>query len=95
MGSLGTALWDGINKPSYETIRFIEKDEFVKECVNTSYETSWNGKEGHYGCLDEMFSAIINDRKAETNCSDNIKSMAMVSSAIESAKKNKKIFIDY
>ncbi len=54
---------------------------------------NWIGNEGHVGCLDEMFMALIEGRKAETDCSDNIKSMAMVFGAIESAKTGKKIIL--
>jgi CO dehydrogenase/acetyl-CoA synthase alpha subunit len=49
--------------------------------------------EGHFGCLDEMFEALIAGRKAETDCSDNIKSMQMVFGALESAKTGKKVML--
>jgi hypothetical protein len=37
---------------------------------------------------------LFEGRKAETDCSDNIKSMAMVFGAIESAKTGKKIMLN-
>jgi hypothetical protein len=43
------------------------------------------------GCLDEMFTALINNRKAETDCRDNIKSMAMVFGALKSAEEQRKV----
>ena len=52
----------------------------------------WSGKDGHFGCLDEMFAALIEDRKAETDCTDNIHSVSMVYKAIESAMTGKKVF---
>ena len=41
-----------------------------------------------------MFSALLKRRKAETDCTDNIKSMAMVFGAIKSANEGKKVAID-
>ena len=52
---------------------------------------TWDGREGHAGCLDEMFAALSEGRKAETDCEDNIQSMKMVFGAIESSKHAKKI----
>ena len=40
-----------------------------------------------------MFDALLEGRKAETDCSDNIKSMAMVFAALESAGAGKKVTI--
>jgi hypothetical protein len=54
---------------------------------------TWDGREGHEGCLDEMFNALLQERKAETDCSDNIKSMSMVFGALESAKKGQRILL--
>ncbi|KAF9113864.1 hypothetical protein BGX30_006801 [Mortierella sp. GBA39] len=47
----------------------------------------------HHGCLDEMFAALEAGRKPETDCSDNIYSMAMVLAALESAKTGSKVLI--
>jgi predicted dehydrogenase len=54
---------------------------------------TWQGREGHEGCLDEMFNALIQGRKAETDCRDNINSMAMVFGALESAKTGRKVIL--
>jgi len=56
--------------------------------VNQTY----TGQDGHFGCLDEMFASLIEDRKAETDCTDNIHSVSMVYKAIESARTGKKVF---
>ena len=70
-----------------------KQDKFIYdvERVETSY--SWDGREGHEGCLDEMFNALLQERKPETDCRDNIKSMAMVFGALESAKKGRKVML--
>lgn len=90
-GSKGTAIWDGVGMPYYEQVIPSEKQEFISKTERKQATPEWNGKEGHSGCLDEMFCAISEGCKAETDCEDNIKSMAMVFGAIESAKKGIKI----
>ena len=86
VGSQGTAIWDGDR---------IEAESYDKDgqASRTQGTTGWNGQEGHFGCLDEMFLALKEGRPAETNAEDNLKSIAMVFGAIESAKLGKPIHI--
>ncbi|MFW5985745.1 MAG: Gfo/Idh/MocA family protein [Halanaerobiales bacterium] len=90
-GSRGTAVWDGKNKPYAEVLIPASEKKFMNDFKKVEGEYLWNGREGHQGCLDEMFAALENGRRAETDCRDNIKSMAMVFGALESAGKEKKI----
>lgn len=90
-GSKGTAIWDGINMPYAEAVAFSDEKKLINDFKKVQAKNVWIGKEGHEGCLDEMFDAILNGRKAETDCRDNIKSMAMVFGAIESSRTGKKI----
>ncbi len=92
-GSKGTAIWDGHSKPYAEVVKPSVEDEFTSEFEKVAAKYSWDGREGHQGCLDEMFSALKEGRKAETDCTDNIKSMAMVFGALESSSNEKKINI--
>jgi len=94
-GSKGTAIWDGNNAPYYEVVVPSEKYTFYNQLKHVEPEMTWDGKEGHEGCLDEMFSALVEGRKAETDCRDNIKSMAMVFGALESARRGAKVFFNY
>lgn len=55
----------------------------------------WKGQEGHAGCLDEMFTALREGRPAETDCRDNIKSVAMVLAAVESSRLGKTINVEW
>ena len=41
-----------------------------------------------------MFAALCEGRKAETDCTDNIHSLAIVLAAIDSAKTGRKVIID-
>ena len=52
---------------------------------------SW--KTGHHGCLEHMFHALEAGVKPETDCGDNVYSMAMVLAALESAKTGQKVMI--
>lgn len=92
-GSKGTAVWDGHNAPYGEVVDEEKETEFVNHYVRVDPSLSWQGQEGHDGCLDEMFAALIEGRKAETDCSDNINSMAMVFGALESAKTGRKAIL--
>jgi predicted dehydrogenase len=92
-GSSGTAMWNGLEMPYYEQIIPATDPNFIDEFKRVDSTFEWSGREGHIGCMDEMFAALLEDRKAETDCLDNIKSMAMVFGAIESAKKGKKVSI--
>jgi len=90
-GSLGTILWDGSSPPRGERVENPEDGGFIKKMTPLSIPKEWIGNEGHKGCIGEMFSALSEKRKAETDAADNIKSMAMVFGAIESARTGKKI----
>ncbi|MFW5985570.1 MAG: Gfo/Idh/MocA family protein [Halanaerobiaceae bacterium] len=92
-GSRGTALWNGHEKPYAQVVK-TGSDEFIKDSETVTPDYNWQGQEGHPGCLDEMFSALKENRRAETDCRDNIKSMAMVFGALESSKKEKKVKIE-
>lgn len=92
-GSKGSILWDGTNPPYAEVAIPNEEEKRKNEFRRIYAVADWQGREGHNGCLDEMFSALLEGRKAETDCTDNIKSMAMVFGALESARTGKKILL--
>jgi predicted dehydrogenase len=92
-GSSGTAIWNGTANPYCEKVRASEKNVFTNNFDRIEFEPCELKHEGHFGCLDEMFEALIAGRKAETDCSDNIKSMQMVFGALESAKTGKKVML--
>ncbi|GMA61078.1 Gfo/Idh/MocA family oxidoreductase [Alicyclobacillus fastidiosus] len=95
IGSLGTLRWDGTNPPVCQVVDETKPHAFIHEYKKIKLPMTWEGQEGHWGCLDEMFAAIDEDRPAETDSKDNIKSVAMVFGAIESAKTGKKVRIEY
>jgi len=94
-GTHGSAVWDGSEAPWYE-VPEADNDpaSFIWKTGKITPEADWAGHEGHQGCIDEMFAALLEGRKAETDCADNIQSLAMVLAAIESARTGQKVKID-
>jgi predicted dehydrogenase len=95
IGSKGTAIWDGTQAPHCEIVDETQPSGFINQFVRREIPLDWDGRDGHWGCLDEMFASLEERRHAETECYDNIKSTAMVFAAIESARKSQKVKISY
>ncbi|WP_256757030.1 Gfo/Idh/MocA family protein [Cohnella sp. WQ 127256] len=93
-GEKGTAIWDGLGNPYADVVATGDQEgNFIRECVRIDADVPEQLKPFHESCLDEMFSALTEGRSAETDCRDNIYSMAMVLGAIESSKTGQKIMI--
>lgn len=91
-GERGSAIWDGHQAPYAETVVPDSRtDVLVREYARQEAPRDWSGRSGHFGCLDEMLAALREGRPAETDCRDNLYSMAMVLGAIESAKTGRKV----
>jgi predicted dehydrogenase len=92
-GERGTALWEGNNPPYAEIVAPGDQEGmFMRDYVRVEAAPPIPGQSyDHPGCLDEMFSALEEGRQAKTDCRDNIRSMAMVFGAIESAKTGSKV----
>ncbi|WP_036696281.1 Gfo/Idh/MocA family protein [Paenibacillus taiwanensis] len=88
MGSQGTLLWDGA-----EHIEAEYMDVHKGSIQRRSGAAHPTVNEGHWGCLDEMFDALETGREPETDCSDNIYSMAMVFAAIQSSRTGQSVDI--
>ena len=89
VGSAGTALWDGEHLPRVEVPDARSQTQETacrRVAVAGTGQDAGQGRVGHEGCLEEMYAALIAGRKAETDCADNINSLAMVFAALESAR---------
>lgn len=91
-GSKGTAIWKE-GAPYAEVVAPEQAATFLYEYKRVEAPYVWGGREGHDGCLDEMFQAIQERRPAETTYADNIYSTAMVFGAIQSAREQRKVFL--
>ncbi|MDK8179257.1 Gfo/Idh/MocA family oxidoreductase [Paenibacillus sp. UMB4589-SE434] len=81
IGSHGTLLWDGADHIEAE---YMDARNGSIQRRSGSAQPMVN--EGHWGCLDEMFDALEEGRKPETDSSNNIYSTAMVFAAIQSSR---------
>ncbi|WP_339294140.1 Gfo/Idh/MocA family oxidoreductase [Paenibacillus sp. FSL W7-1279] len=93
-GERGTAIWDGHDEIYAEFV--AEGDQsgnFIRRYERTEGTLPVMEKTGHHGCLEHMFYALEAGIKPETDCSDNVYSMAMVLAALESAKTGQKVMI--
>lgn len=90
IGPRGTIRWDGAAQPTCEVVD-VNEVGFRRSVKPVPVPSTWAGREGHFGCMDEMFAALDEQRLAETDATDNIKSVAMVFGAIESAQTGMKV----
>lgn len=93
-GERGTAIWDGHGEPFAEVVAAGDQTgKFIRDYERVNSLLPEMANTFHHGCLDDMFAALEEGRKPETDCSDNIYSMAMVLAALESAKTGRKVLI--
>lgn len=78
VGSKDSCLWNGTDFP---------------ECGHGSIQTINCSESSHSGCISEMIECIENNTRAQTDCRDNIKSLAMVFAAVKSSKENRIVYI--
>ena len=93
IGEKGTIKWDGGGNLAAQIKKegaagfIVPNDQVGIDFVDIGDHT------GHEGCFDEMFAALTEKRRAETDCHDNYFAMNMVYGAIESAKSGKKVML--
>lgn len=92
VGSRGSATWDGAGTPVVEAVDEPAEPLFLHPTHPVPVEYD-DHREGHFGCLDDMFQALADGTKAPTDCGDNIKSVAMVYAAMQSAREGRKVAI--
>jgi predicted dehydrogenase len=95
VGVEGTAKWDGGEKFQAQVVatrgRFVS--EFRDLEIPPGDATDKTG--GHLGLMREFVRCVQTGTSPETICSDNIKSLAMVFGAIESAEKQQRVAIHW
>jgi predicted dehydrogenase len=91
IGQRGTACWEG------DTIRAqaVSKEEgFIRPLEDIAIPARpVLAYSGHAGILRECIDSLYNKTMPQTQCLDNIKSLAMVHAAIESADRGEKVLI--
>lgn len=89
----GTILWDGDEKMSARIAAPSAPDQFMYDSREFSIPRRYNGRTGHYGCLDAMHEAYNGHRPAETCGSSNLNSVMMCLAAVRSAKEGRKVLL--
>ena len=86
IGTQGTARWDGASDMRAQIVNGKEGFEFACEDVEIPFIPANGDPVGHAGQIHHFLECLKEGRTPETTCTDNIKSLAMVFGAIESAK---------
>jgi predicted dehydrogenase len=99
LGTKGSIRWDGNTTMICEVVgEDAEETAFFREQLTVEvpmYSDVDTRLEGHAAVIQDFMTAIQNNTKPETICTDNIKSLAMVYGAIESAEKGKQVNIHF
>jgi predicted dehydrogenase len=90
VGSRGTAKWNGHEHIEAE---IVSGEEGLHRPVAKMSATKWDIAEGINGSLNDFLNALRTGETPQGECHDNIKSLAMVFAAIESAKTGQKVVI--
>jgi predicted dehydrogenase len=91
IGNSGSATWDGNETFSARSIKPDGKHAFLREMQDLTVPITPLAATSHLGVMHEFVAALHEGRKPETDCTDNIKSLAMVLAAVESARCGEKV----
>ena len=94
VGSKGTLLWDG--EDNFEAKEVSSHTGFLRQHAEIDVPPAADADQthGHASVIAEFIDAIETRRQPETASTDNIKSLAMVFAAIESARTGQRVAID-
>jgi predicted dehydrogenase len=93
IGEKGTVTWDGADLFRAQVV--TGGTGFRRELADVAvpYDKSIPMLSGHAGCIDEFMRCLQTGKTPQTVCQDNIKSLAMVHAAIESAANGRRVEI--
>ena len=92
IGTKGTATWDGEQVIKAEVVSGTEG--FFRETVPVEASAIELPQNGHAGVIHNFVESLKSGKTPQTVCTDNIRSLAMVYAAIESAESGQKVMID-
>ncbi|MBX9458375.1 MAG: Gfo/Idh/MocA family oxidoreductase [Rhizobium sp.] len=92
-GTRGTVLWDGAER--FDAHRVAADEGFLRDqqAVSVPAIVNVSETEGHASVIRAFLEAIAEGRAPETGAEDNIRSLAMVMGAIESARTGQRVMI--
>jgi predicted dehydrogenase len=88
IGTGGTVRWNGGDAVQIDAVQPWKQGQFTSTAIPTEDAPAAGEMllQGHAGCIDEMLTAIAAGRKPQTWGEDNVKSLAIVHAAIQSAR---------
>ncbi len=91
----GAACWDGYRKVWLNEAQPVPPGAgyFEEEGLRREIALDTAGREEHDGCLDDMFRALLAGESMQTDCRNNIHSLAMVHAAVESSASGRKVLL--
>ena len=95
VGTKGSILWDG-DEMRCEVVADESSTSFLREYETVPvpyYDDVTTRPEGHAAVIQALLKGLENGTTPETVCTDNLKSLAMVYGAVESAEKGEKVAI--
>ncbi|MEM8535551.1 MAG: Gfo/Idh/MocA family oxidoreductase [Chloroflexota bacterium] len=91
VGSYGSAVWDGSTAPQAAVVQ--QRGGFFSETESQTMEPEPDFVEGIEGALRDFLRALKTGATPMGECHDNIKSLAMVFGAIESAQTGQRVIL--
>ena len=92
-GARGSVTWDGGESFKAQAIKTGAPPAFHLEQLTLAVPVEPLPRTGHAALMHDFVSAIRTGIRPETDCRDNIKSLAMVLAAVESAKCGRKVAV--
>jgi predicted dehydrogenase len=87
----GTLKWNGEAEIKAMAVKEGGKHAFHSEMAEVAIPEVTVEHQGHAGLIREFVECVRIGRRPQTHCEDNIKSLAMVLAAVESARSGKKV----
>ncbi len=91
----GTLRWDGEKSVTAQRLKPKSKPAFYSEMESLTVPPLTAKYDGHESMLRDFIDALKKGRKPICDCQDNIKSLAMVLAAVQSAKSGKKVAVKW
>jgi predicted dehydrogenase len=95
IGSKGSVQWDGADGFAAEAVAPVAEKKFILDKVKLTVPVTPMDVTGHAALMREFVDAVNSGRTPETECGDNIKSLAMVLAAVESATSGKTVRVQW
>ena len=91
IGSTGTATWDGGDTIAAEALTPDGPKQFLPDVAAVPVDPVTMPLTAHAAVIETFATAVRENRPPETVCTDNIRSLAMVFAAVESARTGTKV----